>query len=201
MLNNASVIFSLDPGSQRSGWAVFRVPEQLVEAGLLVPSRTRDDPAERLRAMKEDLIKLLDQFQPDVIVLEWTSGKVVRNRHGGGGAGLPIYGVAVGALWQVCEYWAGQSEVAQHPCQVVLVPENEWTRGRPKMQPRKGGKAVVSRIDIIAGLFPQYNPCEDPGGDMADAMGLNLYYQHRMTLENWKKEHPQGPARPRRKGR
>ena len=193
-------MFSLDPGSQRSGWAVMGPEQKLIEAGLLLPSRTRDDAAERIRAMKQDLLMLLDQYQPDVIVMEWTSGKVVRSRHGGGGAGLPIYGVAVGALWQVCEQWAGRC-LAENPCQVVLIPENEWTAGRPKFGPSKRGRSGPSRVDIIAGMFKEYDREKDPGGDVADAIGLNLYYQRQQWYAAWKNQHPAGPVRPRRKGK
>ncbi len=89
---------------------------------------------------------------------------------------------------------AGRSCLAENPCQVVLIPENEWTAGRPKMKPSRRGQP--SRVDIIAGMFKDYLPEKDPGGDVADAIGLNLYYQRQQWLLAWKNQHPAGPARP-----
>jgi len=176
-------IFSLDPGSKQSGWAVLAYPgEALLDAGLLLPARTRDNPAARLTAMKQDLVPLLNQHVPSVIVIEWTSGKVVQSRHGGGGAGLPIYGVAVGALWQVCEYWAATRAEFGAKCEIVLIPENEWTQGRPKIRRQIGGKAALSRVDIIQHLYREYEPEKDPGGDVADAIGVNLWYQRKYRM-------------------
>jgi hypothetical protein len=176
-------IFSLDPGSKQSGWAVLAYPgEQLLDAGLLLPARTRDGVPERLTAMKADLLALLTRHQPAAIVIEWTSGKVVASRHGGGGAGLPIYGVAVGALWQVCEQWVAGMRRAGGRCDVVLVPENEWTQGRPKQRHQIGGRATLSRVDLIQHRYPEYVPEKDPGGDVADAIGVNLWYQRKRKM-------------------
>ncbi len=176
-------VFSLDPGSKQTGWAVLDTDEHLLDAGLLLPDRTRDDAGERLEAMMRDLVRLLVQHQPAVIVIEWTSGKVNTNRHKGGGAGLAIYGVAVGALWATCLEWAEISRTAGRPCQVVRLPENEWTAGRPKQRRSIGGRAAVSRVDLIEHRFPQqYIPEKDPGGDVADAIGVNLWYQHKQKL-------------------
>lgn len=175
-------IFSIDPGSQRSGWAVMTGEEKLVEAGLLLPERTRDGAEKRLQAMMQDLVRLLVQYQPDVVVLEWTSGKVITSRHGGGGAGLAIYGIAIGALWAVCLQWAQVSRAGGRTCEVVCISENEWTHGRPKTRRRIGGKAVPSRVDLIQHRFPAYVPEKDPGGDVADAIGLALWYLHKHKL-------------------
>jgi hypothetical protein len=156
--------------------------EKLIEAGLLLPHRVRDEAGDRLAAMKEDLIALLNEYQPAAIVIEWTSGKVIGSRHAGGGAGLPIYGVAVGTLWQVCEYWAQARTAAGHPCRVVRIAENEWTQGRPKLRRRIGGQPALSRVDLIQHRFPRYVPEKDPGGDVADAIGLNVYYQRKQKV-------------------
>ncbi|MBN1510565.1 MAG: hypothetical protein JXB13_00990 [Phycisphaerae bacterium] len=175
-------VFSLDPGSKQTGWAVLTMDERLVEAGLLLPDRVWDDAATRLAAMKQSLIALLDQYRPQVIVIEWTSGKVIKSRHTGGGAGLPIYGVAVGAFWQVCEYWAEACRREGRSCAVVRIAENEWTQGRPKLRRRIGGTPALSRVDLIEHRFPSYVPEKDPGGDVADAIGVNLHYQRRQRL-------------------
>ena len=155
--------------------------KEIIAAGLLLPDRTRDIVNERLEAMKRGLLELLAEHEPRTIVIEDTSGKVIRSRHGGGGAGLSIYGKAVGALWQVCAFWnhirllrcewSGQE---YEPSRVVLIPENEWTRRRPKQI--KGPTKRLSRVDIISNLYPEYDRKKDPGGDIADAIGLGLFH-------------------------
>jgi hypothetical protein len=39
------------------------------------------------------------------------------------------------------------------------------------------GAMAISRVDVCRGLFPQYDPEKDPGGDMADALLLNCWFQ------------------------
>lgn len=157
--------------------------ERLIAAGVLVPDKRGVPAADRIGAMKRGLIELLEEFQPQAIVLEWTSGKVA-GRHGGGGAGLAIYGLAVGALWQVCEYWAtARGQQGRLPT-VARVNENDWTQGRPKLGTRKPGQVCVSRVGVIAGLYPEYDRAKDPGGDIADAIGLALWYLRSTRLQS-----------------
>lgn len=164
---------SLDPGSQITGYAVMADGERLVEGGVLRPDRTRDPAIDRLRAMKRDLLVLLEQVKPDVVVVEFTSGKVGK-RHGGAGAGLAVYGIAVGMLWEVCENWAMVRRAAGRPCRVEVIPENEWTRRQTK----------AKRTMAIAALFPEYLAENDKGMDVADAIGLNLYMQRKEKAES-----------------
>lgn len=167
------IYLSLDPGSQITGYAVMAEGERLVEGGVLRPDRTRDPVIDRLRAMKRDLLTLLEQVRPDVIVVEFTSGKVGK-RHGGSGAGLAIYGMAVGMLWEVCENWAEVRRAYGLPCRVECIPENEWTRGQSK----------AKRAAVITALFPEYLGENDKGMDIADAIGLNLYMQRKEKAES-----------------
>jgi hypothetical protein len=164
------MIVALDPSSVVIGWAVLRPPEELCEAGLIQPAKHSQSPIDRIRSMLADLRELLGTIQgPEVpidIVIEVTSGKVNAHRHGGRGAGLAVYGMAVGAAWQVCEDWA-----AAHQARVHAIPENQWARRVPKWK----------RSAAIASLFPRYDPAADPGGDMADAIGLACWFLRERT--------------------
>lgn len=164
-------ILALDPSSTRTGYAVLNEQEKLLEAGILKPRKEKDPPRERIEAITGDLWRLLEETNPQAIILEWTSGKVGRRRHHGGGAGLAIYGVAIGAIWQMAEFWSRIDR--GHPL-VELVPENEWTGGRPKGE----------RAAAIGRLYPQYQADRDPGGDIADAIGLGRWWirEHRLRL-------------------
>ena len=152
-------IFAIDPSSTRTGWAVIQPPERLLQAGLLLPSKTRAASEFRIETMCQDLRDLLDEWQPTVVVIEWTSGKVNVKRHGGAGAGLAVYGIAIGALWQTAVVWA---ESRESPAHVRCVDENQWTCGTSKRR----------RMAAAQCQFPEYHNAVDPGGDIADAIGL-----------------------------
>jgi len=161
------IVFSLDPGSIRTGWAVMQFPEQLIEAGLILPDKVRAESEFRIAAMCRDLRQLLNKWQPETIVIEWTSGKVGRRRHKGGGAGLAIYGISIGALWQTCEAWRCSLPIEQQlDVKILLIRENVWTNSILKSD----------RAAAVASLFPEYKVEQDTGGDIADALGLGLWY-------------------------
>lgn len=166
-MNNTKEIkvMALDPSSTRTGYCFMRIDESIIEAGVLTPDKRNAPPAYRIETMCRDLAGLLERIEPDVIVIEWTGGKVGRRRHKGGGAGLAVYGIAVGALWRTV--------VVKSPTKTVeLIEANEWTRGVPKEK----------RITFIRRLFKEYDPSKDPGGDVADAIGLVAYYINKRKL-------------------
>ena len=152
-------VLALDPSSTAVGYAVLAGSRVLVDAGRLLPARARDEANARIRAMGADLRRLLaEHADVAAVVVEDTSGKVGRHRHGGGGAGLAVYGKALGYLWAVVEVATGRSP--------ELVLENVWTRGVSKAQ----------RQQIVTYEFPTYPADRDPGGDVADAIGLARWW-------------------------
>ncbi len=167
------VLFSIDPGSVRTGWAVIKDPERLIEAGLLLPDKRAAAAELRINSMCQDLWLLLDKHQPKSILIEWTSGHVGRKRHHGGGAGLAVYGVSIGALWREAVAWRRSLPTNDGiEVEIILMSENEWTRGVPK----------VDRQAAIADIFPEYQIKQDPGGDIADAPGLAVWYLRRKII-------------------
>lgn len=165
---NDELMFSLDPSSTRTGWALMRPPEQLVRAGLLLPEKQKSSSEVRIGDMCRGLWQLLNFWRPQTILLEWSSGKVGRKCHHGGGAGLAIHGVAVGALWREVIAWIRyQPPENQINTEVILVKENDWTRGVPKRD----------RAIAIAAMFPQYKIEDDLGLDIADSIGMSIWYQ------------------------
>ena len=151
-------VLALDPSSTCVGYAVLATARQLLDAGRLTPTRERDDANARIRAMAADLRRVLAEYPDAVVVVEDTSGKVGRGRHGGGGAGLAVYGKALGYLIRVVEEATGREP--------ALVLENVWTAGK--------SKAVRQRR--VAATFPGYPADDDPGGDVADAIGLAAWW-------------------------
>ncbi|KKL85163.1 hypothetical protein LCGC14_1957520 [marine sediment metagenome] len=152
----------LDPACQVTGYAIVREDLTVAEAGLIRPRR-KDPFTDRVDYICEEVRKLLDVDNFDRVIVEIPSGKVGA-RHGGGGAGLPRYGFAVGAVWREC-FKSGVPRIA--------VTENEWTR-RPGQWP----KSKRQRSLDLAACCPEYRRAiaQDPGFDMADAIGLGRWY-------------------------
>lgn len=150
-------LISFDPSSTRTGYAIFDGPSVILEAGYLSADR-KLDAISRIHVMCAEAVDLLVNNVPDRAVLEITSGKVGR-RHRGAGAGLAVYGMAVGAM-----SWALRSMLGED---LEYVPENAWTRGVPKR----------IRTERMACLFPEHREAfaKDTGGDVADAIGLGVW--------------------------
>jgi hypothetical protein len=156
------MILAIDPSSTRVGYALMHSANHLAEAGLLKPGKSSDAAIVRIASFGRDLAALITEAKPTEIVIEITSGKVARRgrQRGMNGAGLGVYGMAVGYLWRTCEVLLPEG--------VTTLEENVWTRGVSK----------ADRSTLIASAFRQYKPTTDPGGDVADAIGLGRWYMN-----------------------
>jgi len=170
----ANTVFSIDPSSTCTGWAAMRPQLKLVASGRLLPPDTKADAHDRIDAMCLSLRKLLDEYTPRMILIEWTTGHRA-GRLGKDVSHLAIYGLAVGALWREAVGWTEKVTSLGVPAVVMSIPENLWTQGRPKQ--RTARSRTISRQEIIAATYPQYDPEKDRGADEADAIGLNVWWQ------------------------
>ncbi len=173
----SDVILSLDPSSSCLGWATLRAGRLYLASGRILPKsvKTRKgyEVYGRIESICQQLVALLEREQPTVIVVELTSGNRAR-RLGQNVSHLSIYGAAVGAVWREAESWAREF-VREHrsPCEVTGFLENEWTGQKPKAE----------RIATAALMFQQYQPANDSGGDEADALMLNVWYQQAARMK------------------
>jgi len=171
------IILALDPSLTRTGYALFEAepighPERprLLDAGHLRPPGQRQgrklSSIERMRALGDDLRDLI-RGPVGAVVIEVTSGKVNRARHGGAGAGLATYGQTVGYMLGLCEQCLGVHDV--HP-----IYENDWIGKRNGGPPAR--KAL--RPALVRTYFPDvtYDPADDPGADAADAILLGRWF-------------------------
>lgn len=157
-------LLSLDPSSTVTGYAVLD-GVILLDAGRILPVRQKDPPNSRIDAMISELLTLVREQQPEAIVIEDTSGKV-SGRHGGRGAGLAIYGKAVGEV---------RRAMKQTGIDVFMVLENDWTRGM--------GKKIDRQRWCEAAYSKQYRAADDPGGDVADAIKLGRWWLEARKLK------------------
>lgn len=127
----------------------------------------------RIADMCNGIWSLLNYWLPGVVILEWCTGKVGRRHGTGGGAGLAVYGASCGALWrEVCAWLRYQPPEKELITKIILINENTWTRGINKRD----------RQIAIADLFPGYRIEQDGGADLADAIGLAVFYQREKTV-------------------
>ena len=131
------------------------------DAGYLRPKRRGDEPLVRIRTMMEEVAGLVREHKPEAAVIEITGGRGGGGSRAGAGPHLAVYGMAVGAIW---------AKLVQCLClkDVHAVTEREWTRGLTK----------AKRQRQIGYAFPAYAQAAaaDSGGDVADAIGLCLWY-------------------------
>ncbi len=158
------LVLAIDPSSTRTGYALLKDSMTILDAGLLKPNKTRDPAIKRVIAMTKDVRALLYDYRPDVALVEMPH-KHNKPRH----KNLAIYGVAAGTMLWVCyEFNLHSEEGETHP-----VNAETWTE--------KISKDI--RQDLIQMQFDQYDPAKDPGGDIADAIGLALWWFSKQKAE------------------
>jgi Holliday junction resolvasome RuvABC endonuclease subunit len=174
------LIVALDPSSTCLGFAAFIHRGgpfvigngNFISAGRIKP-RAADPAQTRIDAITDRLLEHMEElrrqfYSYDIqVVIEISSGKVNKNRHGGGGAGLATYGDAVGSIRTALRL----KGYATHE-----IPENKWTGGHSKDKRKRVAKTI----------FPLYEPLKDKDGDIADAICLAYWFiRNRVPTLTW----------------
>ena len=158
-------IVSIDPGSIIAGYAVME-NGALIDAGLIKPQKQNNPSDMRIAVICTEIDALIKAEEPDIVVLEWTTGKVGKNRHKGGGSGLAIYGIAIGAIWQTIRQ-------IMNTRNIVLIDES-WTRGIKK-------KDRLADLELSCSAYDRSKDAAT--GDMGDAICLAQYYLQERKLK------------------
>lgn len=173
------VILALDPSSTCVGYAVLAglSPAELIDAGRLRPSMAVDaipdlpdwlrehlrqpalKAAWRVAGLVRDAVDLVREHRPRQVVIEIPSGLFGSGARNGARGSLTTYGMAAGAIWAAVDQ--------QLPGCVAPVTERQWT-------PDRGAKGKAQLA--IAGLYKGYSLQDDPGADVADAIGLARWW-------------------------
>lgn len=187
---NKHRLLALDPSSAAIGYALMEGPLSLIEAGRITPSAKKLAAMERVRDLVSQLragritpsrrksLSALDRvfdlvsqlraefprLSPWRVIVEMPGRhQSKRSGHGAAGASLMQYGMACGAVWQMC---------------LDLMPEgavttfltSEWDSSKEK-------RALGVRSE-----FPQYGSIRDPGMDVSDAIALGQrWFERRMS--------------------
>ena len=157
-------LLSLDPSSTVIGYAIFD-DRTLVEFGLLTPDKGGMEPLHRVRSLHRQLMDLVIEQAPGIIVIEAMIEMQFTRREGRYNT-MPLCGWAMGVIYGACLGYAAGLAVDRPRCTVAAAGNQEWTRGKPK----------PDRIAATAMQFPQYDASRDPGGDMADAIEMGLWW-------------------------
>lgn len=150
-------IIGIDPSSQCTGICVAECNERRITLvhleSIRAPSRL--SAIKRIGAMQSDLSAAMTHHGPADLAVVETPGPRQRSR-------AAVYGMAVGACLAVA--W-------QLGIRAVEAPAGVWTRRRKKFE----------RAAIMAQQFSRYAEIAhtDPGGDIADAIGVVVWYVER----------------------
>lgn len=161
------MIIALDPSSSCIGYARFSRDGALCDAGRATTPMTQGAYV-RMVKLAEEILELVECSTPATritCVIEVPSGKVNRGRHKGGGAGLSVYGVAVGYLL---------GRLANLDVDVRMILENDWTRGIAK----------ADRQASVAARHRSYERANDPGADVSDAIALGEWWMVEQQLKH-----------------
>lgn len=157
-------ILTLDPSSTAIGYCFGR-EGSVLDAGVVTPAKKSAPAIQRIESMADQLGELITGSCIQRVVIEMPSKHVNRGRHGGSGAGLAVYGMAVGFVWGRVQSWGLGSNVD-------LVDPETWTHGRAK----------AMRILRVQAELPGYDPAKDKGGDCADAVCLMWWWFQEQRL-------------------
>jgi Holliday junction resolvasome RuvABC endonuclease subunit len=148
-------ILSLDPSSTACGWAVLDDDRTIVDLGVIKPGGHRPLWS-RVGRMCDAVGELMARIEPDEVLVEVTSGMTYKARRA---SSLATLGMAQGAVW--CAVKAGGRE--PH-----VVTEVEWTQRRKKQDRQR-------ELGIWCDAYRAVQK-RDKGGDIADAVGLGLWW-------------------------
>lgn len=160
-------LLAIDPSSTKTGYAHLRIPDgEVIQAGFL-SGRARDAAIGRAMETADELISLIADARPDVIVMEvpgpfMSPAMVKRNPRGQGQA---LYGAAVGIMYRAA--W-------QTGVELIPVGAHEWTRRQQK----------AKRAIALAMTNAAYRGARaaDPGMDVADAIEMGQWWIGRMKV-------------------
>jgi len=177
----SGTIMAIDPSSTCTGYAVLAglAPQDLLDAGRIVGSsgvsacawvspaardwygRVELAACVRVASMMRDLSDVLSEWRPETIVVEVPSGKIGTGAKRGARGSLTTYGLAAGAIWE----WSRRAIPAGR---VLAVTERMWTRS--------AGSKRRRQLMVRAIYANRYDRSRDPGGDVADAVGLGRWF-------------------------
>jgi hypothetical protein len=162
-------MLALDTSSQAIGWATMDHEGKLMDWGLI--TRSNPDVMKRIDWMADQVRTLVAIHQPSLVVME-IAGKGVSNPRTA--RGLPTLCHAQGAV---------REAIRRMVRSIVVVSGADWTGKIPK----------DIRAAQVREARPEIAGTRDPGDDIADAVGIGLWW-----LKLWAPVRPPRPPKARK---
>jgi len=169
-------VLGIDPGSKVVGYGALTGlgPADVLDGGKLTPAddvpclstlpeairRHVQSPElaayRRTVSLVVQVAGLIREVRATWVVVEIPSGLIGTGAKRGARGSLTTYGLAAGMILEACRFMG--------PAKTVPVTERQWTAGRGNKRRRQ---------QAIAAIYGRrYNASRDPGGDVADAIGI-----------------------------
>jgi len=155
------VILALDPSSTRTGYAVLCGDGIVEEAGLMRPSKSTAPVFERSVSMGHQAMDVARERSVATVVVE---SPAPQQGQGRAYKGQASYGFGAGIITGM---------LLSAGCTVYTVRADKWTRQKPKEQ----------RAAELEARLSSYDRSQDPGRDVADAIGLGTWWLRERRLE------------------
>lgn len=169
MPHESPVVMGIDASSTAIGYAVGTHPREIIAAGLI---KGKGQALARVAWHCWKLEQIITKLKrpPNVIVIEVQAPQGPRL----GNSGQATYGFAVGAVWRTIWQWANATTIDGEPrAEIITTRADEWTNRVSKKH----------RALCVDSEFDWYRPADDPGMDIADAVGL-IQWWFAENLEN-----------------
>lgn len=184
-------VVAFDPSIETAGAAcVADGGSRLVNATLIRTDRgerwdTEDSPEVRkelVRVMQlaADVGEWLSMHRPSLIVVEFPARTprpaFARGFKARSALTLPSYGIAVGVIVATASAWRDQRRNAGHPCEILDVAADAWTRGYPATANDPHKTARVRLVESLYALAAGSLGCATLAGNVADAVLLARHH-------------------------
>lgn len=179
------IFLSLDPSSTCTGYAVLERADKglrMIEAGKL-RGKSATSATARVLAMRKELLALLAEVEPEAVIVEMPIEKQY-TRTKGKRSSMAVWAGAAWALWVTAVGWAEETNaenisyadgggLGDDLTRIVYpISNTAWTKGTDK-ELRKAQVKVVC---------PSYDPADDEGGDVADAVALGMWWDQESRI-------------------
>jgi len=165
------IYLALDPSSTCTGYAVVeqRGSKLVMKEAGVFKVKQRDGAVDRVMAMRADLLEILYEVNPDIVLVEIPLDKQY-TRQKVKVSGMAVWAGAAWALWMVALDWSERTKAGR--CTVVPVSNTLWTKGTSK----------CDRQLLAEAMFPNADFSSDTGNDASDAASLAIWYDKRNSM-------------------
>jgi Holliday junction resolvasome RuvABC endonuclease subunit len=178
----AESLLCLDPSSTACGVAYFPTmsPKQAPTFLRRITPKSSWNPIMRIDYILQGVIIHVTEYKPSAVVLEYSSGKVAGRLKSRSPSGLAVLGQAQGEVrMALLDYQKANGSPT------VETVDESWTGGEPK--PSRAAR-VALEFQVYRDFVRDHGDGGKDGLDVADAIGIGLYWIAKTNLERMAKD-------------